>query len=657
MNTSLYQWIRDKKHHAFRKTFDAQLSGDYSARHQNPRDRVADRFVQMIDAEEPVIPEGAQIVFIRTIKNIPPDFTGEEWEQIGRERYIHGIGYVSHLCPDYGRIIGMGLSEVRREADEAGVRMIDALLALCDRYRAEAARIGRQDIVEVLTQVPRHKARNLREALQFFRILYFALWLEGGYGHAIGRFDQYMYPYYRDDMAAGVYTEESIKELFDDFFLSFQYDADLYPEESSGEHGQNMTLGGQTSDGGYGFNDLSRLLLHTAARLCMAEPRMDLRVDKNTPTDVLVEGIKLSRAGVGFMQFSHDDVVIPALERLGYAHEDAVNYVIAAGSCFIIPGVGRDIPDMATLNFPLMVERAYRILPYAMDFTTFYESVRREIFKECDNICNTHDGVWFVPSPFLDLLMNDTAYQNYGIHAVGVTDAANALAAIQQHIFTDKDVSLDRLTEALKTNFADDPALFHLLRYETPKMGQDDDRVDALATRLLDDFAAALNGVRNSVGGIWRAGTGVPGCHAGFGAEIGADASGRRRGEALSDSFSPSPEAEICGPLAVIRSFTKPYIENTINGGPLVMNTDYELFPNAEGFEKTAELVRYFIYRGGHQLKLCVPGAKQGKDALLHPENGQNPGVCVRDWRALLDDLDARQQKWILTDENTEEDG
>ena len=93
---------------------------------------------------------------------------------------------------------------------------------------AEAKKQGREDIVEVLTQVPRYKARNFREALQFFRILHYALWLEGNYHNTIGRFDKYMHPYLKADMEKGILDKDSALDLVEDFFLSFNKDSDRF---------------------------------------------------------------------------------------------------------------------------------------------------------------------------------------------------------------------------------------------------------------------------------------------------------------------------------------------------------------------------------------------------------------------------------------------
>ena len=153
-------------------------------------------------------------------------------------------GYVSNNCPDYGEIIKDGLLKRTQSADEYGKREIAAIINLADRYRAEAVKQGRMDIAETLENVPRYGARNFREALQFLRILHYALWLEGSYHNTVGRFDKYMYPYLKKDMDDGIYTEDSALELLEDFFISFNKDSDLFNVVQQGDNGHWMVMFG-----------------------------------------------------------------------------------------------------------------------------------------------------------------------------------------------------------------------------------------------------------------------------------------------------------------------------------------------------------------------------------------------------------------------------
>jgi len=200
MNNELYNFIVNKEHHRFRHKSCLELAKEYHSKNLSPIERMADRFERLTNEEKPVILDGEQIVFMRTVSDLPDIFTEEEWNGIKDKHYIHELGFMSNLSPNYYSAISSGLLSKRETADVYGKRAIDNIIKLSDKYLQEARRIGRKDIEAVLTQVPRYGARNFREALQFFRILHFALWLEGNYHNTIGRFDKYMYPYLKKDM-------------------------------------------------------------------------------------------------------------------------------------------------------------------------------------------------------------------------------------------------------------------------------------------------------------------------------------------------------------------------------------------------------------------------------------------------------------------------
>ena len=107
-------------------------------------------------------------------------------------------------------------------------RAVAALLELSDRYRDYARSIGREDVASVLDVVPHKPAVTFREALQLLRILHFGIWLDGSYHNTLGRFDKYLYLYYRHDIDAGILTDDSAYELVCDFFIACNKDSDLY---------------------------------------------------------------------------------------------------------------------------------------------------------------------------------------------------------------------------------------------------------------------------------------------------------------------------------------------------------------------------------------------------------------------------------------------
>ena len=656
MNQTLYDFIVARKHHTYRKDHaeTEQLAEQFSALGLSPIERMTRRFELLTSLETPVLLPNEKICMMRTVKVIPDCFTETEWKEIRSRHFIHELGYISNLSPNYADTIRVGLLARYDEADEYGKRMIDAILSLTDRYRAEAERQGKTELAAVLTRVPRYGATSFYEALQFFRILHYFLWLEGDYHNTTGRFDQYMFPYLKADMEKGLYTRETALDMVEDFFLSFNKDSDLYVGVQQGDNGQSMVLGGRTADGEDGFNLLSELCLIASRNLMMIDPKINLRVSRDTPIEVFELGSELTRAGLGFPQYSNDDVVIRGLEKLGYDKQDALNYVVAACWEFIIPSVGADIANIGALSFPRVIDTClHRDLPQCTTFEDFMSAVRTEIRTECDRICEGIRDLWFVPSPLMNLLIDGGIYEgakynNFGIHGSGVATAADSLAAIEKHVFTEKSISPAALIEAVDSDFEQHPEILPKLRFESPKMGNNDDAADGKAVALLDTFADALEGRTNCRGGIFRAGTGTAMYYLWHANEIGASPDGRRRGEPFGTNFSPSLFAKIQGPLSVIQSFTKPHMERTINGGPLTLEFAASMFDSPESIHKVATLVKAFVELGGHQLQLNAVNTETLKAAQANPELYRQLVVRIWGWSAYFVELDREYQDHVL---------
>ena len=118
MNKQLYDFILNKKHHSYRKTVDWNLADEYSAAGLTPIERMSDRFVRMCNEEKAVILENEQIVFLRTVANLPDIFTEKEWKEIKAKYYIHELGFMSNLSPNYYDAVSTGLLEKRKKSHE-----------------------------------------------------------------------------------------------------------------------------------------------------------------------------------------------------------------------------------------------------------------------------------------------------------------------------------------------------------------------------------------------------------------------------------------------------------------------------------------------------------------------------------------------------------
>ena len=491
-----------------------------------------------------------------------------------------------------------------------------------------------------------------------FRILHFTMWCGRNYHNTVGRFDQYMFPYLKADMEKGIYDKESALELLEEFFLTFNRDSDLYPGMQQGDNGQSMVLGGLNPDGTDGYNLLSGLCLQASLELKVIDPKINLRVHKDTPQEIYVLGTQLTKQGLGFPQYSNDDVAIPGLIALGYAPEDAYNYVMAACWEFIIPGNALDIPNIEAVSFTKAVTDAVESdLATAESYEAFYEAVRRNLCAQADEICERIKNIYIFPAPFLTLMMDcesgvdvslGSVYNNYGFHGTGIATAADSLAAVKKFVFEEKSVTGAQLKKALDEDFANDELVCSRLRYEAPKMGNNDDAADDAACALLNDFADTLAGRKNERGGIFRAGTGSAFFYIRHAKDVPATPDGRRKGEALGANYSPSLFGRCTGPVSILQSFAKPNLARCINGGPLTLELHDTVFRTQESVEKVAMLVRSFMDMGGHQLQLNAVNRDTLLDAQKNPENYRNLIVRVWGWSGYFVELDKEYQDHII---------
>ena len=586
----------------------------------------------------------------------------------------HGKNDSGNVTPNYARMMEKGFARVRREIVDRinaetdaqkidfGKRMLESLdycIEQCERQQKMAAKMGYLRLTDALTRVPNGTPETFYEACLFVHLCIYFLRSLGAIHVGLGRFDQYMYPYFERDLKRGV-REEELFETLEAFFISLNYDADLYQGIQQGDNGQSMVLGGFDKNGNSVYNQLSQMCMQASLELNLIDPKINLRVGKNTPDELYVLGTQLTKQGLGFPQYCNDDVVIPGLIALGYDPDDAQNYTVAACWEYIIPGCGADVPNIRTMDFPRIVaETMHAHLAESADFDALMIHVEGAISDECDRLVSslTEDdfGMPDLLSVFIDgcieklqaMHKGGAKYFNFGCHGAGIANATDALAAVKKTVFDDKALTAECVLDAMTRNFEGCEETRNLLR-EAPKMGNNDDYADDIACRLMACFSENMNGRDNGRGGIWRAGTGSAMDYVRVAEKCPATADGRLAGDVYSSSFSPSVEVKTTGLLSVLQSFTKFDMTKIINGGPLTLEVHDTVLRNDVGIQKTAMLVKTFVHLGGHQLQLNSINRERLLDAQKHPENHPNLIVRVWGWSGYFNELDVKYQNHII---------
>lgn len=674
--SAIYDRLRSGEYKRLRDYTRYDVASGFAAANVPWAMRSARRLEFLAQKERAVLYAGDRIGFVRTVAVLPPLLTAREQKEREDKFYVFDNGGVGNISSDYASVIPIGFESIRaritasakkfavgsaeRAELDAMLVCIDAVYIIADKYRAEAESMGCKELAAALSRVPRKGATSYYEGLVFLRLINYVLWLNGNKHNTLGRFDVYMGGLYAADIQSGALTRERAKELTEEFFISLNFDADLYPGIQQGDNGQSLMLGGLNSDGEYRFDDLCRLCLEASLELGLIDPKINVRVCSKTPDEVYVLGTRLTKRGLGFPQYSNDDVVIPALISLGYDEKDAYDYTVAACWEFIIPGKGMDIPNIDAVGFPSAVNEAIAVARKnnVSSFDGFYDVTKRILGGYVKRIVDETRNISIEPSPFQSMLMDGCIergrdisaggkYNNYGLHGAGLANAADALASIKKNVFDENNFDLETLSCALDADFVGYEKERRLM-LAAPKTGNNDDYADDMLIRLMNDFSAECAKCRNERGGVFRAGTGTAMYYVWLSEKLGATADGRKKGEPFAANYSPSLGVVTDGVLSVINSFTKPDLTRCCNGGPLTLEFHDTVFRNEQGISKVAQLVKTFILMRGHQLQLNAVDRDALLDAQVHPEAHKNMIVRVWGWSGYFNELSPEYQNHVI---------
>jgi pyruvate-formate lyase len=677
--------VRERRQARFRTLDTPDLVAECDAESLSWPRRASRLTRRMCEAQTPVIEPNQQIVFTRTTGKVPSVYRDDEWQRLTDDRTLHELGPISNICADWVMAISQGLLARRRTALatrerlagdaeaveflDSAVETIDAVLDLARRFAEMAAALGRNDLSDILRRVPGSPPQTFHEALQSLRLMHAVVWLCGHYHVGLGRFDQYMWPYLEADLRAGHLDESAAEELLAEFFIALNRDSDLYPGVQQGDNGQSLMLGGVTRDGRPAVNPLTYMALRAARDVAMIDPKINLRITKDTDLELLSLAAELTRQGLGFPQYSNDDVVIPALVAHGYELEDARDYTVAACWEFIIPGKGMEIVNVGAVSMPAAVDCAIRQgLAAGDDMPEILDHAHENMAEQVEKLVSAYRNLLLPPAPYYSVLMDGCMetgrdlsrglkYNNFGIHGACSSNAADALAAVDRFVFNENSVTAAELLAALVTNYADAPGLRKTLKEQGPKVGNNDDSADVMLTALFDRFADVCESVGdNGRGGIVRPGTGsamyyvwlAEGHHGMREPHVGATADGRLDGEYFSASLAPGQGVPVRGPFSVLQSFSKIDYRRIINGGPITLELSESVFRGRDSLRKVAMLVRAFAQLGCQQLQLNTVNLATLKEAQRHPERHRNLIVRVWGWSGYFCELDTSYQNHII---------
>jgi len=485
-----------------------------------------------------------------------------------------------------------------------------------------AREANRQRLVEAYqSRLPMRPAGGFFEAM-VSTIFLFAL--DGS--DDLGRFDQFMWPYYRDDLAAGRVTRDEALALIKTLWR--------YMDVCEG---WNVALGGSTRDGREASNGLT--LLCVEAGRGMRRPNLAVRLRQDTPEEVWDTIIDTMATGTGLPAVYCEENYLRAIDlaQLNLPEDDKHDYAFGGCTELMVQGcscVGSVDGDFTVIN--TLEKSLYRHLPACEifeDFLSVFEADLRADVAEYTARISRHQEVRSTHYPQLirTLLVDDCidrgksfynggARYNWSVNnIVGLSNAIDSLAAVRKAVFEDKKVSREGLLEALRANFEGHEDLRRYLE-RCPRFGNDDPEADELAHHLSGVVFREFKRYAPWRGGKFLAATLMFVRYADFGRRVGATPDGRLAGKPVSDSAGPVQGRDRHGPTAMLRSVAS--LQQLHAPGTLIVNIRFakEMFNTSQGRENLKSLIRTYFRLGGMQLQVNVVDQEVLRDAIAHPE-------------------------------------
>ena len=432
--------------------------------------------------------------------------------------FYNGVG---HVTVKYWEVLEIGfegiMEKAQKELDGCSVgdgnyarksHFLEAVILSCKavidyagRYAKLAQEMAAQTsdpvrkqelfvIAENCSRVPAKGAQNFYEACQSFWFVQQLLQMESS-GHSIspGRFDQYMYPYYKKDMEAGTITREFAQELMDCIWVKLN-DLNKCRDAASAEGFagyslfQNLIAGGQNKEGEDVTNDLSIMCIQASMHVHLPAPSLSVRVWNGSPHEFLIKAAELTRTGIGLPAYYNDEVIIPALQNRGLSLEDAREYNIIGCVEPQKAGKTEGWHDAAFFNMCRPLELVFSNgmdkgemvgiptgdVTQMKTFDEFFDAYKKQM-EYCISLLVNADNAIDVahaercPLPFLSCMIDDclkegksvqeggAVYNFTGPQGFGIANMADGLFAIRKLVYEDKKVSMKELKEALAWNY------------------------------------------------------------------------------------------------------------------------------------------------------------------------------------------------------------
>jgi len=594
----------------------------------------------------------------------------------------------NHLGLDYEAVLVKGMGRMRDDIQKFKAEtddpestefytavdiVINAMIDYFLRYSKKVREAAKSDdisdkrkqelnlMADILEKMSIHPAQTFREALQTVWLLHVMSCIAGGSAMSFSRFDQYMLPFYENDLKIGVLRDEQA-ELLGCFWLKIN--------EPKLRTVQSMTVGGVKPDGSEACTDLTLLCLETARDMKLPYPNIAVRVSNSTPDQLYDAILDTIKAGCGQPMLLNDDVFIENFKKLGYTDALARDYfnmgcveLMIQGKQPLWGGGGSvTYTDCLQKTLDAYIKREFAAVTFD-DFMNYFLDVIRSNVDLC------HEGSLKIKKsmescydPFCSILTRDCIKRgrdmhhggsvcpaHWSIYAHGLGTLADSLAAIKKFVYDEKKMTLDELINALDTNFNDYESIRLMLDHGTPCYGNDIDETDMIANKVFYELTKKIFELNNPDEEDKYVSTFFSYfSHVLSGEVTKATPNGRPAGQSLSDSMAPTQGKDINGPTKMLNSALKIDPSYVTGGYALNLKVNPSLTKTEQGTAALKGLIKAYISGKGPQIQVNFIDAAALREAQINPEKHRNIVVRIGGYCEYFTNLDMTLQNEII---------
>lgn len=489
--------------------------------------------------------------------------------------------------------------------------------------------------------------------------------------------DNTLYPFYKSDIESGSYTKDDIRNYLSYFLLQWSAIGNYW--------GQPFYMGGTNLDGSTKYNELSYMILDVYDQLEIYNPKIQLKINKNTPDALLNKAFDMVRRKNASIVFCCEPAMVKAIMGYGATYEEALSYDIRG--CYETGVRANEVSSLSGyVNAAKAVEYVFSNgfdagvnkqvgtktgeLAQLKTFEDFYFAFLKQwehLIAQSMKITNDAERfLSFVnPSSMYSATVETSLkngkdgygggvkFNNNAILNCGFASAVDSLMAVKEFVFDRKELSLAELADALKNNWQGHELLRLKIKKSPHKYGNGDKTADTYAEAMASYFANRVNNTPNSKGGVYKAIFHSARAFVIQGEKTGALPDGRYAGEELSKNASPVPGMDRSGVTALIGSAVKlcpsDYHESFC--------VDVMLHPTAvmgaDGLQVLKGVLMTYLDKGGQSIQFNIFNTETLRDAQTDPEKYQNLQVRVCGWNTLWNNMSKKEQDaYILRAEN-----